>query len=127
MDSDLAAMQVTGFDERHMVQERAGANFVVLVYEGGDAFTSSWSVDSLLLTDTTIPHVLKWLRENLPTDACWSLGVVRDPSDPTAGSDLDVAWNVGADVLNRDPRTWDPHERRLAEEMLARRHRVELA
>jgi hypothetical protein len=118
-------MHVTGFDERHMVQEVTGGNFVVFIYEGGDA-SRSWSVDSLLLTDTDVPQVLNWLRQNLPTDACWSLGVVRDPSDPTAESDLDVAWIVGADVLNSDPRTWDPDERRLAEEMLARRHRVEL-
>lgn len=123
----LAAMQVTGFDERHVVHEGIGANSVVFIYEGGDAFGTSWSVDSLLLTDTDVPHVLGWLLEKLTRDSCWSLGVVLDPEHPTAASDLTVAWIVDADLLNADPRRLDPEERLLAEEMLARRHRVTLA
>lgn len=115
-----------GFDERYVVQERPGAHFVVFIYEGGDDQTTSWSVDSLLLIDTDVPQVLHWLRQNLPTDSCWSLGVVRDPEHPTAESNLKIDWVVGADVLNIDPRRRDPEERRLAEEMLARRHRVDL-
>jgi len=51
---------------------------------------------------------------------------VLDPEHPTAASDLTVAWIVGADLLNADPRRLDPEERLLAEEMLARRHRVTL-
>ena len=31
----LPAMQVTGFDERHLTREAVGANFVVFIYEGG--------------------------------------------------------------------------------------------
>lgn len=119
-------MLVTGFDERCMVREGTGANFAVFIYEGGDAPDRSWSVDSLLLSNTDLPHVLNWLRESLPTDSCWSLGVVLDPDHPTAESDLNVVWIVGADVLNIDPGRLDPEERRLAEEMLARRHTVEL-
>jgi hypothetical protein len=123
----LAAVQVTGFDERHLVQEGQGASFVVFIYEGGDAPGTSWSVDSVLLTDTDVPQILHWLRQNLPTNSCWSLGVVLDPEHPTAETDLQIDWIVGADVLNSDRRTWDPQERRLAEEMLTRRHRVDLA
>ena len=119
-------MRVTGFDERHVVRERHGGDFVVFVYEGSDRPHTSWSVDSLLLTDTDVPQVLDWLRENLPVDSCWSLGVVLDPEHATPESDLQIAWIVGADVLNMDPRDWTSGERRVAEEMLARRHRVEL-
>ena len=119
-------MRVTGFDERHLVGESPGANFVVYIYEGGDAPQQSWSVDSLLMTDTDVPQILHWLRTNLPTDSCWSLGIVLEPQRPTAESDLNVSWVVGADVLNIDPSRWDPEDRRLAEEMLARRHRVDL-
>lgn len=119
-------MQVTGIDERNLVRDDSGANFVAFIYEGGDAPRGSWSVDSLLLTDTDVPQVLHWLRQNLPTNSCWSLGVVSDPEHPTAETDLQIDWIVGADVLNADPERWDPEERRLAEEMLARRHRVDL-
>ena len=70
-------MRVTGIDERNLVRDTPGADFVVFIYTGGDASgSSSWSVDSLLLTGTDIPQVLHWLRQNLPTDSCWSLGVV---------------------------------------------------
>jgi hypothetical protein len=119
-------MRVTGFDERHMVREGLGANFVVFIYEGGDAPQRSWSVDSLLLTGTDVPKILQWLSQHLPSNSCWSLGVVQDPEHPTAESDLKIDWIIGADVLNADPRRWDLEERRLAEEMLARRHRVDL-
>lgn len=122
----LTAMQVAGFDERYMVQEGIGANFVVFVYEGGEAPDSSWSVDSTLLTGTDLPDILHWLRDHLPGDSCWSLGVVLDPDLPTPRSDMRVAWIVGADLLNADLRRLDPGERRLAQEMLARRHKVDL-
>ena len=59
----------------------------------------------------------------MPSDSCWSLGVVLGPEHPTPESDLNVAWVVGADALNSDPSKLDPTEQRLAEEMLARRHR----
>ena len=94
-------MQVTGIDERNLVRDDSGANFVAFIYEGGDAPRGSWSVDSLLLTDTDVPQVLHWLRQNLPTNSCWSLGVVSDPEHPTAETDLQIDWIVGADVLNR--------------------------
>lgn len=105
-------MRATGIDERNLVQEGRGANFVVFIYEGGDAPNTSWSVDSLLLTDTDVPQVLDWLRESLPADSCWSLGVVLDPAVPTAESDLSVRWIVGADVLNMAPRHRSPVEKR---------------
>src|SRR4051794_6663038 len=117
-------MQVTGVDERRLVREREGADFVVFIYEGDESPHSSWSVDSYVLTDTDVPQALHWLREHLPNDSCWSLGVVLGPPAPTPDSRLDVAWVVGADVLNQPDRT--PAEQALAEEMLARRHRVEL-
>jgi hypothetical protein len=119
-------MHVTAIDERNLVREGHGSNFVVFVYEGGAAPDTSWSVGSHLLTDTDLPQVLQWLRHNLPVDSCWALGVVMDPSLPTAESDVEVAWLVGADVLNRAPHHWSRAEQRLAEEMLARRHRVTL-
>lgn len=119
-------MRVTGFDERHLVREGPSANFVVFIYEGGHAAERSWSVDSLLLTDTDLPQVLHWLRQNLPTNSCWSLGVVLDPEHPTAESDLKIDWIVGSDVLNADTRRLDPEEQHLAEQMLARRHGVDL-
>ncbi|GEP35862.1 hypothetical protein NSZ01_36300 [Nocardioides szechwanensis] len=119
-------MHVKGFDERHLVREGPSANFVVFIYEGGDAPSSSWSVDSLLLTDTDVPQVLHWLRQNLPTNSCWSLGVVLDPEHPTPETDLQVVWIVGADILNADPQRFSPEQRRVAEEMLARRDRVDL-
>ena len=59
-----------------------------------------------------------------PLDCCWSLGVVEEPERPTVGSDLKISWIVGDDVLNASER--GPDEQRLAEEMLARRHRVAL-
>lgn len=120
-------MQVAGVDERNLMREDLGSNFLVFIYEGGDAQNMSWSVDSYLLTGTDLPHVVGWLRQNLPTDSCWALGVVRHPAMPTPGSAVDVAWVVGADVLNMAPEHWSPAEHRLAEEMLARRHRVTLS
>lgn len=119
-------MQVAGFDERQLVAEGIGANFVVYIYEGGDVPGRSWSVDSLLLTDTDVPQVLHWLGRNLPTNSCWSLGIVLDPEQPTAESDLTIAWVVGADVLNAARSKLDPEELRLADEMLARRHSAHL-
>ena len=128
-------MIVEGVDERMLQGEQSGSSFLVFIYEDGDLIdetddgpvNSSWSVDSHLLTDADLPRALEWLREHLPANACWSLGVVRQPARPTTGTDIDVDWIVGADVLNMDPRQRDPQERRLAEEMLARRHSVTLA
>lgn len=68
--------------------------------------------------------MLRWLTENLPADCCWSLGLVRDPAQPTTKSDLDVMWIVGSDVLNISPTDRSSDERRIAAEMLARRHHV---
>jgi hypothetical protein len=117
-------MRVMRIDERNLVQDGPGVNFVVFLYEGGDGATTSWSVDSYLVTDAEFTDVLDWLRENLPRHACYSVGVVIDPPGPTADSDVDVTWVLGADVLNTDPRHWTSSERRIAEGMLARRHRV---
>ena len=60
-------------------------------------------MDSRLITNADLSEVLRWLAENLPTDSCWSLGLVRDPAQPTTESDLSVSWIIGSDVLNMDP------------------------
>lgn len=117
-------MRVTGIDERMLAQDGPGVNFVVFIYEGGADPDTSWSVDSYLLTDTEFSEVLDWVRQNLPRQACYSVGVVVDPPVPTADSDVDVTWVLGADLLNQDPRHWTATERRIAEGMLARRDRV---
>lgn len=114
-------MKVEQIDERHVVQERYGGNFVVFVYDGGGE-DRSWAVDSLLITDAYLPEVLRWLRDHLPADNCWSLGAVEHPEAPTAETDLVISWIVGADVLNAS----EPVEPAIAAEMLARRHRVSL-
>lgn len=119
-------MRATRIDERNVVGEGIGGNFVVFVYEGSDEQPAT-SVDSFLLTEAHLPDVLLWLKETLPLNSCWSLGVVEEPERPTARSDLRISWVVGADVLNISPPGHiEPRERRLAEEMLARRHRVTL-
>ncbi len=129
-------MNVEGIDERHLGASRQGADFLVFIYEGGDRVhtspsgervNASWSVDSLLLTDGDLPGVLGWLRENLPVNCCWSLGVVLQPQHPTPESEVAVSWVVGADVLNTSPHHWSPEEKRLADDMLTRRHHVSLA
>jgi len=79
-----------------------------------------------LITDADLPEVLRWLTKNLPMESCWSLGLVRDPAQPTTESDVEVAWIVGSDVLNMDPGNRSAREQRLAAEMLARRHHVAL-
>jgi hypothetical protein len=132
----LTAMPVEGFDERHIVREGQGAHFVVFIYTGTDDPEVSWSVNSYLITDADVPEVLRWLAGKLPTDpdteldagtiTCWSLGVVRHPDQPTTESDMDVAWVIGADVLNIPSVSRSAHDQRLADEMLARRHRVTL-
>ena len=119
-------VRIQGIDERRLARERHGAQFVVFIYDGGDARDASWAVDSRLITDADLSQVLRWLGENVPTGCCWSLGLVRDPVEPTAESDVDVSWIVGADVLNTDPAARSAVEQRTAEEMLARRHRVAL-
>ena len=119
-------MRVAGVDERQLGQERTGADFLLFFYDGGGP-GASWSVDSYLVTDADLPSVLQWTREHLPEGCCWALGVVRSPQPATTGSELEVAWLVGADVLNIDPTSRTPEEERLAQEMLSRRHRVELA
>ncbi len=104
---------------------RNDADFLVFVYEGGGEY--SWAVDSYLLTETHLGEVLSWLKKNLPVGCCWSLGVVQRPRNgATVDSELDVAWIVGADVLNDGiPRS--PEEEQLAQEMLTRRHHVDIA
>lgn len=119
-------MQIEVIDERHMIHERNGANFLVFIYYGGSAPNGSWAVDSRLITNAELSEVLSWLTANLPTDSCWSLGHVRDPAQPTTESNIDVSWIVGSDVLNRDPSDRSSEEQRIAEEMLARRHHVRL-
>jgi hypothetical protein len=121
----LSAMQIVGMDERHLKRDGPGTNFVAFIYEGGDA-TTSWSVDSYLVTDAELADVLEWLQGHLPEKACYSVGVVVDPPRPTETSDVEVTWVIGADVLNMDPRHWTPMERRIAEGMLARRHRTSI-
>ncbi len=117
-------MKVEGIDERHLLHERNGADFLVFIYQGSGGPQAAWSVDSRLITDADLPGVLRWLAENLPTDSYWSLGLVRGLTQPTTESDLDVAWIVGSDVLNMDPSNRSSQEQRIAEEILARRHRV---
>jgi hypothetical protein len=129
-------MRVQGFDERHLVQEANGSNFVVFIYIGSTDPDDSWSVYSYLITEADLPEVLRWLIEELATDTfadldmgtitCWSLGVVRQPARPTTESDLEIAWVVGSDVLNASPASRSSHEQRLADEMLARRHHITL-
>lgn len=124
-------MQVLGIDERRLMTERNGAHFVVFIYtDGGTSQTSwaetSWAVDSLLITDAAMSEVLRWLTDNLPTDSCWSLGLVREPAQPSTETDMDVSWIVGADVLNISPSNRSPDQQRIAEEMLARRDQVAL-
>jgi hypothetical protein len=100
-------MGVQAIDERMVASERANANFLAFIYEGGDRPHSSWSVDSYLLTGTSLASALGWLSEHLPIDSCWALGVVVSPVDrPTPESEVDVRWIVGADVLNTQPRDW---------------------
>jgi len=127
-------MQVTGIDERKLRREGNGVYFFVFIYEGGDDPNEpssvdgykSWSVDSFLLTDADFTEVLAWLGDNLPRKACYSVGVVFDPARPTADAEVDVKWVLGADLLNSDPRSWTSVERRIAEGMLSRRHRVSM-
>jgi hypothetical protein len=119
-------MQVAGIDERNLRREDPGTNFVVFIYVGEGEPGMSWSVDSYLLTDVDFTEVLGWLRENVPNDACYSVGVVVEPPRPTADSDVEVMWVLGADFLNTDPRHLTPVEARITEGMLARRHRVTL-
>lgn len=117
-------MQVQGIDERHVVMEGNGAHFVVFIYTGGGAPQTSWAVDSLLITDADLSEVLRWLMENLPTNSCWALGLVRDPARPSTETAVDLSWIVGSDVLNMDPSDRSSDQQRLADEMLARRHQV---
>ncbi len=127
-------MQVMGIDERKLHREGTGVNFVIFIYKGGDDPNKrpsadgyrSWSVDSYLLTDADFTEVLAWLSENVPHEACYSVGVVLDPPKPTADSEVAVMWVLGADLLNTDPRHWTSVERRIAEGMLSRRHRVSM-
>lgn len=126
-------MRVEGIDERR-VYERDGTNFVVFLYKSLDRPYVSWAAYSHPITDVDLPEALRWLAEELPTDAsldadeicCWPLGLVRDPVRPTSESDVNVTWIVGADVLNKQEEYLTAHERRIADEMLARRHTVAL-
>ncbi len=67
----------------------------MFIYDGGDRDGYSWSVDSYLLSEASLPDVL-------PAESCWSLPVVQRTKRTTADSDsgFDVAWIVGLDVLN---------------------------
>jgi hypothetical protein len=125
-------MRATPVDER-MVEGERDAEFLVFIYEGGVDGRYPWSVGSHLLADTDLSGVLVWLRENLPADCCWSLGVVQRPNPRDEGWPLpegraavcDVAWIVGGDVLNSDPATRSAEDERLAQAMLARRDSVQ--
>ncbi|KQV64996.1 hypothetical protein ASC64_14940 [Nocardioides sp. Root122] len=123
-------MQIQGIDERRLASERMGGHFVVFVYTDGGASQTpgaeTWAVDSLLITDAAMPEVLHWLTENLPTDCCWSLGLVLSPATPSTETDVDVAWIVGSDVLNMSPADRSPEQQRIAEEMMTRRGQVSL-
>jgi hypothetical protein len=119
-------VEVHGIDERHLVREHEGADFVLFVYQGDPAPDTSWSVDSEMITDATLPEVLAWLPSRLPEDCCWSLGVITEPSPARPEEDFALVWVVGADLLNADSRGLGERERRLVDEMLARRHRVDL-
>ncbi|HEX5862623.1 MAG TPA: hypothetical protein VFY58_12320 [Nocardioides sp.] len=129
-------MRATLVDDR-MVDGEREAEFLVSIYEGGDQPGYSWSEASYLLADTDLSGVLSWLRENLPADCCWALGVVQRPR-PVAADFVDwphrvevrriptfkVAWIVGGDVLNSDPAHRSAQQERLAQSMLQRRHSV---
>lgn len=122
-------MRVQQIDERRLIREENGANFVVFIYKDGGTpqpswVNTSWAVDSLLFTDVALADVLKWLSEHLPTNSCWSLGVVREPARPTTETHLDVSWIVGSDVLNTSPSDRTLDQQRIADEMLSRRHQV---
>jgi len=119
-------MRVTGIDERNLRRQDTGTDFVVFIYEGGDEQHRSWSVDGYLITDVDFTEVLEWLRDNLPRAACYSVGVVLDPPRPTSESEVDVAWVLGADLLNTHRRNRTQTEQRIAEGMLARRDRVDI-
>jgi hypothetical protein len=119
-------MKVIGIDERIVLRERDGGNFILFVYVGGPEAHTSWSVDSYLFTEADLPSVWCWLGENLPVDSCWSLGVVEQPAHPSTDTEVSISWVVGGDVLNRDADDREPAEQQLAEEMLARRHRLTL-
>jgi len=125
-DAYCPAMRTDEIDERRVVQEREGADFVAFVYEGEKAVEASWSVSSYLLCETDLPAVLHWLEVTLPPRSCWSLGVVLQPEHPTEDSALRICWIVGADVLNAPPDARTAREQHLATEMLDRRHNVTL-
>jgi hypothetical protein len=130
-------MRVTLVDDR-MVDGERDAEFLVSIYEGVDQPGYSWSEASYLLADTDLAGVLSWLRENLPADCCWALGVVQRPRPVAADvgdwpywvevrrmPTFEVAWIVGGDVLNFDPADRSAEEERLAQAMLQRRHSVQ--
>ena len=119
-------MIVDGVDERHLVSERDIGSFLLFIYEGSDKPHSSSSVDSRLILGAQLDEVLEWLPTELPENCCWSLGVITHPDDPSSESDLHVAWIVGADLLNFDPRGRSREQQRIVDAMLARRHRVSL-
>lgn len=121
-------MRADGIDERNVWGQRRTTDFVVFIYEGGNdnEAGASWSVDSYLLSDADLPAAFIWLDENLPVDCCWSFGVVTGPVSPTAKSDVRVSWLIGGDVLNIAPSQRDPEEQRLAQDMLRRRHQIDL-
>lgn len=104
--------------------EQIGANFLVFIYEGGDRPHHSWSVESYLLTETNLGDALEWIRDHLPPQSCWALGVVVSPVRPDTGSEVAVHWIIGADVLNTQPHDRSAEERLVAAAMLQRRDKV---
>jgi len=115
-----------GVDERCLVSERDGADYLLFIYQGGDEQHRSWSVDSRLVLDAQLDEVLAWLPSVLPNDSCWALGVVREPEHATTESHLRVSWIVGADLLNTSAGDRTAREQQIVDGMLARRHRVAL-
>lgn len=117
-------MNVEQIDERQLRRERAGGDFLLFIHEGGPP--SSWPVDSYLFRDADLPGVLTWLSSRIPHAACWCLGLVTGADAAEPDSHLEVAWIVGADLLNRDPANLTAQEQRVVGEMLRRRHDVRL-
>lgn len=79
-------------DARTVALTRTGADFLVIVYTGGDFVDqdgSSWAVDSYLLSGTDLSAVLLWLRGNLPTD----------PAGPS-GAPIDMSAHRGSGCLS---------------------------
>lgn len=119
-------MRVTSVDERRVVHERRLATFVVYIYLGDDSSQVSWSVSSYRLEQADLPQTLQWLRDTLPANSCWSLGIVMDVGPAAHDGDLAVSWLVGSDVLNIPKEHRSDEEQLAAADMLSRRNHVNL-